>query len=660
MPVLRIIIASVLALAAVAAGGVAPVAAVEPDAVYAIEVAGGAEAVGDPLVSVAVTTTDSSVTTLRISLDGATWREEPLSGAVGLSLVDPALGGIDVDHQVTVRVAFGDGAIFGQPVSVTLWLDRQAPAWDAFSLWSPWYAFDPPVDTGLVTDTGSGFGGWRYTFDNVHWADWRTANVLDFRDPAAGGSWTQDTRQAWVQARDRAGNESPVYPASTVLQVDPYYDLPATMEYPLPAVTGQPFTAKPLLPLGMVPPPNAWCYWDLSWGNDDAIFDRHWDATWGTIQFWVKATKGGCGPWTFTLPFAPTLKYRLQWSMCVHVDTSCQGTSMTDDVFTARWASSDRHIPTSNLPFAYILPSKLMTAVGEPITYRLHTAGGYEPPAKGTIWTSQCDCRLGPFPIQRGGSSFTFTPDTVGDWPVWWNGPGGLFENDAGYDPAARRRDTSAPTTSTPVARIGGAVPDGRVPVTVSWTSRDAGWGVDRNKLWKSIDGGPWVAVRLERPRSTSAQVWLQPGDAVRFRVRSIDRAGNAGAYDVGPVFRPALVADGSAAIAYRGTWTTLADDTALGGSLRASDVAGAGARLVFSGRGVAWIAPRGAGFGIATVKIDGKVAATVDLRASAAAPHRIVFARHWAVRGAHTISITVAGTAGRPTIGVDGFAILR
>ena len=50
----------------------------------------------------------------------------------------------------------------------------------------------------------------------------------------------------------------------------------------------------------------------------------------------------------------------------------------------------------------------------------------------GTLWTAQCYCRLGPYPIKAGGKTFTFTPDTRGNWIVWWNGGGGMFEFNAG------------------------------------------------------------------------------------------------------------------------------------------------------------------------------------------------------------------------------------
>ncbi len=636
-----------------------PITALDAGAVNTVEVADGAEYVADPHVAVALTTTDASVTTVRLAVDGATWRELPMAPTIDIDLTDPGIGGTTFDAQFTVSVVFGDGSTFGDPVTDIVSLDRSGPIWPAFDLEPQYGVFDPTVTSDSIIDYGAGPDGWRYSFDNVHWSSWRTSPVLDFRDPAAGGSWTQGTRQAWVQARDKLGNTSHAYTDTAVLSVEPYYDLPVTVEYPLPAVTGQLFTIHPHLPLDMAPPPNAQCYWRLTWGNDAAILDYHWNDTWGDIDFNGKGSKGGCDEWTFTLPYAPVLRYRIEFSMCIVQGTNCLGAAFYDRVFSAAWGTSERRILVSSQPLAYVLPDRYDTVVGEPISYTLHTVGGYTPPAR-SIWTTQCYCRLGPYPVKWGGTRFTFTPDTLGNWIVWWNGGGGLFEFSAGYDPAARRRDTARPATTLPVARIGGGSPGDKVPLTVSWTGRDTGWGIDHYRLWKSTDGGAWTSVKLNRPKTTSAVVWTQPGHSVRFKVRAWDKAGNAGVADIGPVLRPALVADASPALSYAGTWTTSADATALGGALHESATATSTVRFTFRGRDVAWVAERGPGHGRATVRIDGKAAGTVDLDAATAGARRIVFARHWSSRQMHTIVITVQGTGGRPLVSVDGLAVVR
>lgn len=49
-----------------------------------------------------------------------------------------------------------------------------------------------------------------------------------------------------------------------------------------------------------------------------------------------------------------------------------------------------------------------------------------------------------------------------------------------------------------------------------------------------------------------------------------------------------------------------------------------------------------------------------MDLTASKWSPRKLVFRKHFTKVGVHTIRIDAIGTAGRPTIGLDGFTTLR
>jgi hypothetical protein len=120
------------------------------------------------------------------------------------------------------------------------------------------------------------------------------------------------------------------------------------------------------------------------------------------------------------------------------------------------------------------------------------------------------------------------------------------------------------------------------------------------------------------------------------------------------------IAEDAQAAIRYAGTWAAVADASARGGSLHESDTPASEVRYAFTGRDLSWLAERGPGHGRAKVYVDNVLRATIDLSAPTEMPAGVVFRRHWTVRAAHAVRIVVEGTAGRPVVDVDGFAVLR
>jgi hypothetical protein len=108
------------------------------------------------------------------------------------------------------------------------------------------------------------------------------------------------------------------------------------------------------------------------------------------------------------------------------------------------------------------------------------------------------------------------------------------------------------------------------------------------------------------------------------------------------------------------GTWATAPDDGSYGGLPAYSGERGATATLTFRARSVSWIATRGPKFGRARVYIDGALAATVDLYASASQKRRVVFSASWPSPARHTIEIQVRGTSGRPRVVVDAVVFVR
>jgi Transglycosylase-like domain len=116
-------------------------------------------------------------------------------------------------------------------------------------------------------------------------------------------------------------------------------------------------------------------------------------------------------------------------------------------------------------------------------------------------------------------------------------------------------------------------------------------------------------------------------------------------------------VADNATAIVYRSTWATARYADYSGTRATYATRPGASATVTFTGRGVAWFGPVGPTRGTARVYIDRRLVATVDLRRSTYAPHKLLFQRSLAA-GKHTLRIVVT-SSGRP-VAIDDLVIRR
>jgi hypothetical protein len=112
--------------------------------------------------------------------------------------------------------------------------------------------------------------------------------------------------------------------------------------------------------------------------------------------------------------------------------------------------------------------------------------------------------------------------------------------------------------------------------------------------------------------------------------------------------------------VTYRGAWYATGNTYASGGSLRYSTAAGASATFRFTGSSVAWVAMRSPVRGAAKVYVDGVYSATVNLYGTEFSPLRVVYARSWALEGAHTLKIVNQGTAGHSRVDIDAFVRLQ
>ena len=110
--------------------------------------------------------------------------------------------------------------------------------------------------------------------------------------------------------------------------------------------------------------------------------------------------------------------------------------------------------------------------------------------------------------------------------------------------------------------------------------------------------------------------------------------------------------------VAYAGRWEEARHTAYSGQTVLYSQTAGATVTYPFYGSSVAWVGPVGPTRGKATVAIDGKVVATVDLRQGRFSPRATIFERSYKRVGSHTLTITVVGN-GRP-VAVDEFVVTR
>ena len=162
---------------------------------------------------------------------------------------------------------------------------------------------------------------------------------------------------------------------------------------------------------------------------------------------------------------------------------------------------------------------------------------------------------------------------------------------------------------------------------------------------------------------ASPAATTVTAGGTVRFRVRAVDRAGNTGAWMTGPVLMPALVQTpaGTTGLTYAGTWSDAASASYSGGALRYATAAGASATYTFTGRSIALVTTRATSRGAVRVYLDGATTpVTLDTYAATTAYGVQVWSQTFATCGPHTVRVVVVGTAGRPRVDLDAFAVLK
>ncbi|NDU71790.1 N-acetylmuramoyl-L-alanine amidase [Actinomadura sp. DSM 109109] len=180
---------------------------------------------------------------------------------------------------------------------------------------------------------------------------------------------------------------------------------------------------------------------------------------------------------------------------------------------------------------------------------------------------------------------------------------------------------------------------------------------------WKAADNGLLASLKATSPAAKSFPVtttqWAavaRPSTTQTWTLAATDAAGNAGTSTL------SRYTGGQTEGAARrtGKWGVSTTTSYLGGRGLYSKYRGASASWTFTGRTAGLIFKRASYLGAVYVYVDGVKAGTLDTRASKTAYRQLMWTRTWSGSGRHTIKIVVAGTSGRPMVGIDGLVYLR
>jgi Calcineurin-like phosphoesterase len=233
-----------------------------------------------------------------------------------------------------------------------------------------------------------------------------------------------------------------------------------------------------------------------------------------------------------------------------------------------------------------------------------------------------------------------------------------LFVALAGVPGATSASSASGPVSSAPRVAItaGGQLGNVAVPATVSWPAATPdGASITGYELQRSLDAGPWTAVRLAKPLSRSVDSKVPPWAVARFRVRAVDSASVAGEWAESAPIWPTTAQESDTLVVRSAGWSVVSDSSAYRKRRATTTIAGQTATFTFTGRQVAWIARFGPDRGQASVALEGTVT-TVNLARPVTSSRRVVFRKIWPSVGAHTLTVTT--TSDKP-VDVDAFVVL-
>jgi hypothetical protein len=194
-------------------------------------------------------------------------------------------------------------------------------------------------------------------------------------------------------------------------------------------------------------------------------------------------------------------------------------------------------------------------------------------------------------------------------------------------------------------------------PVRVAWLAgrSPAECAFQLNRM----AGGERSGVELANERAQATTVSAAAGLRQQYLVRPEGCDVPPGAWVWGPAFALGIVPDSSPRLVAGHNWSEARLVGAQGGTVRYAVARGSSLSFTFTGRAVAWVAPRRPSDGEALVSLDGHPAGIVHLNAPSLELRRIVWSARFQQLGTHRITITVVGTPGHPRVDVDSLLVL-
>jgi VCBS repeat-containing protein len=221
-------------------------------------------------------------------------------------------------------------------------------------------------------------------------------------------------------------------------------------------------------------------------------------------------------------------------------------------------------------------------------------------------------------------------------------------------------KDVTPPVVGYPTESIRTALSMTQTSFSVreAWSGSDAGVGLLRFDLQRSVDGGAWTAQALATPLTTSVNANFGIGHIYHYRVRAVDKNGNASAWHYSQYLNATRYEETSGLITYVGTWTkSLFNSSYSGGYTKYAFGGTKTATFTVTARDFAFVGPMSSTRGTARIYLDGVLVATVSETSSSSIYRRVLWAHHFSTLASHTLRVYVIGSS---RIDVDCFLALR